>query len=211
MAYQYFTHTDTHTHRHRHTHTHTHTHIHPHPHTPTPLYPPHAHPHSQTPLHTHTDMHPHTHTCTEAHTHMHAYKASMYAHIDAHTQTHTQARTHMYCSTHTHAYMHAQWHVLTTLTTSPFCSQDSNLTWNSSWPEFTDCFQKTALIGGPCAFLWMVSLFYGWQLVHACDNALPTTRLSTLKMVTFLFLHQSGKLTQDTGFNFAPSQSYWQQ
>ncbi|KAL8566369.1 hypothetical protein ACOMHN_049327 [Nucella lapillus] len=62
---------------------------------------------------------------------------------------------------------------------SPFW--DGNLTWNSSWPRFTDCFQKVALTGGPCALLWMTSLVYGYILMTSKDDVLPTGKLSSLK------------------------------
>ena len=119
------------------------------------------------PTHTRTHTHAHTHT----HTHMHAC---------------THARTHAH--TYTHTCIHNDNNNNIQLS---FSLQDSNLTWNSSWPQFTDCFQKTALIGGPCALLWLVSSFYVWQLLQAGNSPLPSTRLSSLKMVTLPFLPHS--------------------
>ncbi|XP_076469662.1 ATP-binding cassette sub-family C member 3-like [Babylonia areolata] len=62
---------------------------------------------------------------------------------------------------------------------SPFW--DGNLTWNSSWPRVTDCFQKVALTGGPCALFWMTSLIYGCFLMTSKDDVLPAGKLSGVK------------------------------
>jgi ATP-binding cassette subfamily C (CFTR/MRP) protein 1 len=37
---------------------------------------------------------------------------------------------------------------------------NTTLTWNTTQPELTQCFQDTVLIGIPCVFLWLVSPFW---------------------------------------------------
>ncbi len=38
--------------------------------------------------------------------------------------------------------------------------QSYDLTWNSTQPDLTTCFQSSVLVWIPCGFLWLVSLFY---------------------------------------------------
>ncbi|XP_066905600.1 multidrug resistance-associated protein 1 [Halyomorpha halys] len=47
------------------------------------------------------------------------------------------------------------WTALNEFCGSPFW--DSNLTWNSDYPQLTPCFEKTVFVWLPCVFLWVFS------------------------------------------------------
>ncbi|BFZ17907.1 hypothetical protein BsWGS_20945 [Bradybaena similaris] len=59
---------------------------------------------------------------------------------------------------------------------------DANLTWETSDPDFTSCFQKSILALVPCFFLWLVIPFRILQLWHAHAGVIPWGWLSVLKM-----------------------------
>ncbi|XP_012942425.1 multidrug resistance-associated protein 1 [Aplysia californica] len=51
---------------------------------------------------------------------------------------------------------------------------DSELTWtNNSWPQFTGCFQNTALLLTPCAVLWVMTPFYILGLLRSKEVSRP--------------------------------------
>ena len=58
-----------------------------------------------------------------------------------------------------------------------------NLTWYTSVPRFTECFQTTALAWAPCVFLWVVLPFYSYYLSKLTDPPTPVTKLNTAKTV----------------------------
>ncbi|XP_025097264.1 multidrug resistance-associated protein 1-like [Pomacea canaliculata] len=59
---------------------------------------------------------------------------------------------------------------------------DVNLTWNGDWPQFTECFQDTALVWTTCGYLWFVTLFYVFYLGSRPDIPAPVTKLFTAKL-----------------------------
>ena len=64
--------------------------------------------------------------------------------------------------------------------------QNASLSWYTSHPEFTACFQRTVLVWFECGLFWLISLFYVIYLVKspADAHATKTTKLFILKMVS---------------------------
>lgn len=58
-----------------------------------------------------------------------------------------------------------------------------HLTWYTDYPDFTTCFQRTALIWGPCAFLWIFSLFDLYYIRNSINGNIPWSFLNTTKTV----------------------------
>ncbi|XP_017473671.1 PREDICTED: multidrug resistance-associated protein 1 isoform X4 [Rhagoletis zephyria] len=59
---------------------------------------------------------------------------------------------------------------------------DSNETWWTSDPDFTKCFEKTVLVWGPCAFLWVFSIFDFYYLKASLDKNIPWNKLNLSKL-----------------------------
>ncbi|XP_067624098.1 multidrug resistance-associated protein 1 isoform X4 [Eurosta solidaginis] len=67
-----------------------------------------------------------------------------------------------------------------------FCGSkfwDANATWFTSDPDFTKCFEKTVLIWGPCAFLWVFTLFDIYYLKASLDKNIPWNKINLSKLV----------------------------
>ncbi|XP_020713183.1 multidrug resistance-associated protein 1 isoform X11 [Ceratitis capitata] len=67
-----------------------------------------------------------------------------------------------------------------------FCGSkfwDSNETWWTSDPDFTKCFEKTVLVWGPCAFLWVFCIFDFYYLKASLDKNIPWNKLNISKLV----------------------------
>ena len=111
----------------------------------------------------------HTHTHTHTHTHMHK-----------HTRTHTHTHMHTHTHTHTHARVHTHTHRV------QFCFglQDDQVTWNTTEPDFTPCFQKTVLSWIPVAFLLLLAPLKLYSHCHLKDRAIKWNWLNCSKMVT---------------------------
>ncbi|XP_073071631.1 multidrug resistance-associated protein 1 isoform X6 [Manis javanica] len=69
-----------------------------------------------------------------------------------------------------------------------FCSADGsdpfwewNVTWNTSNPDFTKCFQNTALVWVPCLYLWVCAPFYFLYLSHHDQGYIQMTHLNKAK------------------------------
>ena len=65
--------------------------------------------------------------------------------------------------------------------------QNHTLTWNSTTPDFTPCFQDTVLVWVPCAFLWLTSPFEIYKIKNSLvknRNRVPWTLVSLLKLVS---------------------------
>lgn len=59
---------------------------------------------------------------------------------------------------------------------------NSSLLLDNSWPQFTDCFQKSVLVWGPCGWLWITLPVYVYYLTHLPRGvSLPINLLNTLK------------------------------
>ncbi|KAF7272715.1 hypothetical protein GWI33_014527 [Rhynchophorus ferrugineus] len=57
-----------------------------------------------------------------------------------------------------------------------FCGSkfwDYNLTWNSSDPDFTPCFEKTALVWLPCVFLWLFAPLEVYYMKSSRNKDIP--------------------------------------
>ncbi|XP_050541854.1 multidrug resistance-associated protein 1 isoform X1 [Daktulosphaira vitifoliae] len=64
---------------------------------------------------------------------------------------------------------------------SPFW--DYNLSWNTTNPDLTLCFEKTILVWMPCLFLWVFSPLEVFYLVHSKFRDIPWNWLNLSKMV----------------------------
>ena len=65
--------------------------------------------------------------------------------------------------------------------------QNTSLTWGeTSWPEFTQCFQDSLLIWLPCGFLWISAPFYLYYLITVKNgrSPRPVTKFSISKIVS---------------------------
>ncbi|XP_074202385.1 multidrug resistance-associated protein 1 isoform X2 [Camelus bactrianus] len=69
-----------------------------------------------------------------------------------------------------------------------FCSVDGsdpfwewNVTWNTSNPDFTKCFQNTVLVWVPCFYLWACFPFYFFYLSHHDRGYIQMTHLNKAK------------------------------
>lgn len=57
-----------------------------------------------------------------------------------------------------------------------FCGSEFwNLTklWQDSGPDFTPCFEQTALVWIPCGFLWASLWLEIWYLKHTVTKSIP--------------------------------------
>uniref|UniRef100_A0A2I2Y584 Multidrug resistance-associated protein 1 n=1 Tax=Gorilla gorilla gorilla TaxID=9595 RepID=A0A2I2Y584_GORGO len=61
------------------------------------------------------------------------------------------------------------------------CSQDWNVTWNTSNPDFTKCFQNTVLVWVPCFYLWACFPFYFLYLSRHDRGYIQMTPLNKTK------------------------------
>nr|XP_014086909.1 multidrug resistance-associated protein 1 isoform X2 [Bactrocera oleae] len=67
-----------------------------------------------------------------------------------------------------------------------FCGSqfwNANQTWWTSDPDFTKCFEKTVLVWGPCAFLFIFSVFDFYYLKASLDKNIPWNKLNISKLV----------------------------
>ncbi|GAB6029961.1 hypothetical protein CHUAL_005656 [Chamberlinius hualienensis] len=69
---------------------------------------------------------------------------------------------------------------LTAYCGSPFWDYD--IVWNTTTPDFTDCFQKTVLVWIPCAFLWLLSPLEIHLLLKSRNRHIPWTWLNIAKL-----------------------------
>lgn len=67
-----------------------------------------------------------------------------------------------------------------------YISQDTDLTWNGQWPQFTPCFQNTILLWIPCGFLWIAAPFYARQIRHHATKPRPFSALYAGKQVRII-------------------------
>uniref|UniRef100_A0A2C9M9V2 ABC-type glutathione-S-conjugate transporter n=1 Tax=Biomphalaria glabrata TaxID=6526 RepID=A0A2C9M9V2_BIOGL len=64
---------------------------------------------------------------------------------------------------------------------------DESLTWtNNSWPQFTDCFQKTVIAWIPCGWVWLSAPFYAYHLLSDKRKVQPIRFLFCLKIFFIL-------------------------
>ena len=95
--------------------------------------------------------------------------------------TYTRTRTH----THTHTCVCAHTH-----THKPDCMvvffgwQDPQVSWNTTDPDFTPCFQKTVLSWIPVAFLLLMAPIKLYTFCHLKDRIIKWNWLNCSKLVT---------------------------
>ncbi|XP_029344396.1 multidrug resistance-associated protein 1 isoform X2 [Acyrthosiphon pisum] len=66
-----------------------------------------------------------------------------------------------------------------------FCGStfwDWNLSWNTTDPDVTPCFEKTILVWAPCLFLWLFSPLEIYYLVNSKYRDIPWNRLNMSKV-----------------------------
>lgn len=61
--------------------------------------------------------------------------------------------------------------------------QNTNQTWNTDDPSFTRCFERTALVWAPCAFLWIASVLDIFYMRSAMNRNIPWGWLNTTKLI----------------------------
>ncbi|XP_076338372.1 multidrug-Resistance like Protein 1 isoform X1 [Tachypleus tridentatus] len=60
---------------------------------------------------------------------------------------------------------------------------DPELTWNTTTPDFTACFQKTVLLWIPFGFLWMMAPLETYYLLKSTSRFIPWTGINVSKLV----------------------------
>nr|CAD7444835.1 unnamed protein product [Timema bartmani] len=60
---------------------------------------------------------------------------------------------------------------------------DTNLTWNTTDPDLTPCFQKTVLVWIPCSFLWLFSSLETYYILHSKTKNVPWNWLNISKII----------------------------
>lgn len=85
----------------------------------------------------------------------------------------------------------ALWRSLLTVTLCS-CPQEWSVTWNTSNPDFTKCFQNTVLVWVPCSYLWVCFPFYFLYLCHHDRGYIQMTHLNKTKTVSRLGLPPGG-------------------
>ena len=69
------------------------------------------------------------------------------------------------------------------LITFAFLFQDVNLTWNTTSPDFTLCFERTVFVWTPCAFLWVFSCIETFYLIKSKTRDVPFSFTNVSKLV----------------------------
>lgn len=57
------------------------------------------------------------------------------------------------------------------------------MTWDTDRPDFTKCFQQTALIWAPCAFLWLFSFLEIVYIKNSINRNIPFGFLNVSKLL----------------------------
>ncbi|XP_018021111.1 multidrug resistance-associated protein 1-like, partial [Hyalella azteca] len=60
---------------------------------------------------------------------------------------------------------------------------DLQLTWNTTDPHFTPCFEETVLVWLPCGFLWLFAALELYIIKSSRDKLIPWTFLNISKLV----------------------------
>lgn len=70
--------------------------------------------------------------------------------------------------------------------------QNLNLTWYTTDPQFTDCFQQSVLAWIPCAFLWLFAVIDVHTSLTSRSRNIPWTALniSKISIITILMIFQ---------------------
>lgn len=62
-------------------------------------------------------------------------------------------------------------------------TQNANLTWYTDDPDFTPCFQRTALVWLPCGFLWLFALLDVFYIKNSINRNIPWGFLNATKLI----------------------------
>ncbi|KAK3754081.1 hypothetical protein RRG08_024158 [Elysia crispata] len=95
---------------------------------------------------------------------------------------------------------------------SPFW--DTDLLLNSSYPKFTQCFRDTALVWGPCGFLWIVTPFYLPYMASVArttgTHRIPVNSFNISKtlLVLLLTVVSAVRLVRDASKDVVPTVQY---
>ncbi|GFO06113.1 canalicular multispecific organic anion transporter 1 [Plakobranchus ocellatus] len=103
-------------------------------------------------------------------------------------------------------------------THSGFCDNsafwDTDLLLNSSYPKFTQCFQDTALVWGPCGALWLITPFYLLYMARVAKTAgshsISTNSFNVFKTILILLLIavSIARLVKDASQDYVPTVKY---
>lgn len=66
--------------------------------------------------------------------------------------------------------------------------QNSTLAWDTSEPDLTPCFERTALIWGPCAFLWLFTPLEIYYLKRSKTRNVPWNWYNITKLILIVLL-----------------------
>jgi hypothetical protein len=70
-----------------------------------------------------------------------------------------------------------------------FSLQDNELSWATTNPDFTFCFQQTTLVYVPCAILWLFAPLEVYKLKRSRYSDIPWSMLNTAKtLILFLLI-----------------------
>ncbi|XP_065206730.1 multidrug resistance-associated protein 1-like isoform X3 [Planococcus citri] len=72
-----------------------------------------------------------------------------------------------------------------------FCGStfwDSNITWDTEYPDLTLCFEKTVLVWVPCAFLWLLLPLEWYYLRHSKTSDIPLNIYNVAKLIAIAIL-----------------------
>ncbi|XP_069171929.1 multidrug resistance-associated protein 1 isoform X6 [Procambarus clarkii] len=69
-----------------------------------------------------------------------------------------------------------------------FLPRDLDVTWNTTDPDFTLCFEQTVLVWVPCGFLWLFAPLEIFYLRDSVDRLVPWTWLNISKLVVSVLL-----------------------
>lgn len=66
----------------------------------------------------------------------------------------------------------------------PFCLQDTDVTWNTTRPDFTPCFQHSVLTAVPCGFLFLFAGPYCFSYRNSQSSAIKHNALNITRTVS---------------------------
>lgn len=69
-----------------------------------------------------------------------------------------------------------------------FFLQNSTLSWHTTNPELTECFQKTVLVWVPCAYLWLAAFLDAYYILNSKEKNIPWNPLNITKLIVTCLL-----------------------
>lgn len=67
-------------------------------------------------------------------------------------------------------------------------SQNTTLSWNTTNPELTECFQKTVLVWVPCIYLWLAAFLDAYYVLNSKEKNIPWNPLNITKLIVTCLL-----------------------